>query len=95
MIKRNLYIAELKGKLEETKAKAIERRIRKKYSVSDELAILRQRDTKPEEFAEYNAFCEQVKADVQAKYVAQKEKYSKLIIGITEEGKIIYAEPEK
>lgn len=38
-------------------------RIREKYSVDDELAILRQRDTKPEEFAEYNAFVEQVKAE--------------------------------
>ena len=38
-------------------------RIRAKYSVDDELAILRQRDTKPEEFAEYNAFVEQVKAE--------------------------------
>lgn len=38
-------------------------RIRGIYSVDDELAILRQRDTKPEEFAEYNAFVEQVKAE--------------------------------
>ena len=38
-------------------------RIRTVYSVDDELAILRQRDTKPEEFAEYNAFVEQIKAD--------------------------------
>lgn len=38
-------------------------RIRTKYSVDDELAILRQRDTKPEEFAEYNAFVEQIKAE--------------------------------
>ena len=38
-------------------------RIRAVYSVDDELAILRQRDTKPEEFAEYNAFVEQIKAE--------------------------------
>ncbi len=38
-------------------------RIREKYSVDDELAILRQRDTKPEEFAEYNAFVENIKAE--------------------------------
>ena len=38
-------------------------RIREKYSVDDEFAILRQRDTKPEEFAEYNAFVEQIKAE--------------------------------
>ena len=40
----------------------VENKIRTKYSVSAELAILRQRDTKPEEFAEYNAYCEQCKA---------------------------------
>ena len=39
----------------------VENKIRTKYSVSAELAILRQRDTKPEEFAEYNAYCEQCK----------------------------------
>ena len=40
----------------------VENKIRTKYSVSAELAILRQRDTKPEEFTEYNNFCEQCKA---------------------------------
>lgn len=38
-------------------------RIREKYSIDDELAIQRQRDTKPEEFAEYFAYCEMVKAE--------------------------------
>lgn len=38
-------------------------RIREKYSIDDELAILRQRDTKPEEYEEYNAFVEQIKAE--------------------------------
>ncbi len=38
-------------------------RVREVYSVDDELAILRQRDTKPEEFAEYNAFVEKIKAE--------------------------------
>lgn len=42
------------------------RRIRKKYTVNQELAILRQRDTKPDEFAEYNAYVEQCKAEVKA-----------------------------
>jgi hypothetical protein len=42
------------------------RKIRKKYSVNQELAILRQRDTKPEEFAAYNEYVEQCKADVKA-----------------------------
>jgi hypothetical protein len=41
-------------------------RIRERYSVDDELAILRQRDSKPEEFAEYNAYVEKVKAEERA-----------------------------
>jgi hypothetical protein len=41
-------------------------RIRERYSVDDELAILRQRDSKPEEFAEYNDFVEKVKAEERA-----------------------------
>ncbi len=44
----------------------IEKRIRKRYSLSAELAILRQRDTKPEEFEKYNAFVEQCKSEVKA-----------------------------
>lgn len=35
--------------------------IRERYTMDDELAILRQRDSKPEEFAEYNAYCEECK----------------------------------
>ena len=38
-------------------------RIREKYSIDDELALLRQRDTKPEEFDGYNTFVEQIKAE--------------------------------
>ena len=41
-------------------------RIRKRYTVNQELAILRQRDTKPDEFAEYNAYVEQCKAEAKA-----------------------------
>lgn len=39
-------------------------KIRKRYTVNQELAILRQRDSKPEEFAEYNSYVEQCKAEV-------------------------------
>ena len=38
-------------------------KIREKYTIDQELAILRQRDTKPEEFAEYNTYVEQCKAN--------------------------------
>ena len=38
-------------------------KIREKYSIDQELAILRQRDIKPTEFAEYNSCVEQCKAE--------------------------------
>lgn len=43
--------------------KLVVQKIRERYTIDDELAILRQRDTKPEEFAEYNDFCEQCKSE--------------------------------
>ena len=36
-------------------------KIRERYSIDDELALLRQRESKPDEFAEYNAFVESCK----------------------------------
>lgn len=42
-------------------------RIREVYSVDDELAILRQRDTKPDEFSEYNRVVEAIKAEERGK----------------------------
>lgn len=40
--------------------------IRQRYSLSEELAILRQRDTKPEEFTTYNEYAEECKSKVKA-----------------------------
>ena len=40
----------------------VEELIRQRYTISQELAIHRQRDTKPTEFSNYNAFCEECKA---------------------------------
>ena len=42
--------------------------IREKYTLSQELAILRQKDTKPEEYNAYNAYCEMCKIEAKAKY---------------------------
>jgi hypothetical protein len=36
--------------------------IHEKYSINTELALLRQMNTKPEDFAEYNSFAEECKA---------------------------------
>ena len=39
----------------------VEQLIRERYSLNEELAIQRQRDTKVEEFNEYYAYCEECK----------------------------------
>ena len=44
----------------------VEKKIRRKYSQSAEFSILRQKDKKPIEFAEYDAYAEQCKAEVKA-----------------------------
>lgn len=64
LAKKNKEVApESWERLYETK---IINKIRERYSLNQELAILRQRDSKPEEFAEYNTYVEQCKAEVKA-----------------------------
>jgi hypothetical protein len=46
---------------------AVNNEIRKKYSESQEFAILRQKENKPEEYQEYYDYCEQCKAYVKEK----------------------------
>ena len=46
---------------------AVDAEIRKQYTVSQEFAILRQRDEKPDEYATYYAYCEQCKELVKSK----------------------------
>lgn len=41
----------------------VENKIRERYSISNELAFLRQRDTKPDEFEVYNAYAESCKEE--------------------------------
>lgn len=55
---KETLIAKSKERAYENRVSAL---IRLKYSLNSELAILRQRDTKPEEYAEYNAYAEQCK----------------------------------
>ena len=51
-------------------ANLVSKLIRERYSVDDEMAILRQKETKPEEWETYNTFCEECKAK------AKKEIYN-------------------
>lgn len=62
-------LAELNGTTSALYGQEVNRLIRERYSIGDELAILRQRDEKPEEFATYNAFAENCKE------IARQEVY--------------------
>lgn len=46
---------------------AVNAKIRERYTESQEFAILRQRDEKPDEYAEYYAYCEECKIFVKEK----------------------------
>lgn len=46
--------------------------INAKYTIDDQIALLRQKDTKPEEWAAFNAFAEEVKAKVTASRNAEQ-----------------------
>lgn len=48
--------------------------IRERYSDSEELSILRQRDEKPSQFAEYFAFCEECKSRAKAELSARTDE---------------------
>lgn len=63
-------LAEKNGALEALYHQKVTELIRKRYTLNEELSVLRQRDTKPDEFAEYDAYAEECK--VQAK----KEVYA-------------------
>lgn len=62
-------LAERNGILDKFYGKMVNRLIRERYTIAEELAILRQRDEKPEEFATYNAFAENCKE------IARQEVY--------------------
>ena len=62
MTKKEIKLAILNGKENEIYENLIIDLIRKKYSINQELAILRQRDTKPTEFNQYDVYVEECKA---------------------------------
>lgn len=47
--------------------------IRRRYSLSEELAILRQKGEKPDEYRAYFAFCEECKANAKLEVEQNKE----------------------
>lgn len=52
---------------------AVNAKIREKYTLSQELSILRQKDEKTEEYAEYYAYCEQCKAQAKIETYGEQQ----------------------
>lgn len=66
MNKREIKLAVKNGITEEVKKRLIIEMVRERYDSNDEIAVLRQRDSKPEEYEEYNAYVEACKESVKA-----------------------------
>jgi len=59
-----------KGSMRITREQMIAEVIKARYSMDDQIAILRQKDTKPEEYKEFFAYAEEAKKKVTAEYAA-------------------------
>ena len=61
---RQIKLAYKNGVLETIKNSMIEEEISKKYSIGSQIAIIRQKDIKPEEFNEFYTYTESCKTKV-------------------------------
>lgn len=59
-----IKLAKLNNAIDDLRKSYIIAAIRAKYDINDEMAILRQKDTKPDEYTTYNAYIEQVKDEI-------------------------------
>ena len=62
--KRAIWLANKNGVLPRLRKQLIVAEIRQRYDANDEMAVLRQAQTKPAEYAEYNAYAENCKKTV-------------------------------
>ena len=74
MTKTERALSELNGTLTEAYGADVNRRIRARYSLSEELSLLRQREEKPDEFMAYNAFVEECKRASRAEILGEEVK---------------------
>lgn len=61
-----IELATLNGTLHEHYSHLVDEKISQRYSISEQIALLRQRDEKPEEFAAFYEYAEACKAEVKA-----------------------------
>lgn len=73
MDKAKYLIAKKNGKLDKFRSDEIARRISAKYSFNDQIAILMDKDKKPDEWNAYQAFRAKVKAEVDKEFAELEE----------------------
>lgn len=66
LTQNNIALALRNDTADETYAAVVNALIRRRYSLSAELAVLRQREEKKEEFAVFHAYAEDCKAEARA-----------------------------
>ena len=66
MNSNDIMLAKKNGTINKIYNRMVDNLICKKYSYSAQISIIRQKDEKPEEFAEFYAYAEQCKAEVKA-----------------------------
>ena len=77
MDEREIKLARANGTLDKIYGQEVNKLIRRKYSESEELAIMRHKlasaKAHSKEWAEYNAYCEKCKADVREEMGIEEE----------------------
>lgn len=66
MTKTQRLLAKANGVAEKEYGALVNRLLRQRYSLSEELSVLRQRDEDPVAFAEYHQFAEQCKQEAKS-----------------------------
>lgn len=66
MLEIEVSLSKLNGKQEELYDKLTVKFIRERYSLSQELSLNRQKDRKPEQWQEFDNYCEECKARARA-----------------------------
>ena len=76
LTKSEIILSERNGVLETLYASKVEQRIRSKYTIGAQIAILRQKEEKKEEFDAFNEFTEEVKKEIKKQIIKTlKEVY--------------------
>ena len=74
MTKTERKLAKLNGTAEKEYGALVTRKLRTRYSLSEELAALRKRESDPDAFAAYNAFAEECKREARVEVYGEESE---------------------